>query len=85
MGLQDKGYQALAVGKRELGWLHHSAVRCHMNALGTCFVLAAHTFEGGAVGEKFFFGSQNESLLHRFMSQRGVGLSSGEIELLVLA
>lgn len=78
----------MAVGKRELGWVRHSSVKCPMNALGTCFVLAAHTFERGAVEEKFFFGSQNKSLLNRFKSQHGVGVSSDgikvRVELLVL-
>lgn len=84
--MQDKGCQAVAVGKRELGWVHHSSLKCHMNALGTCFVLA--TFERGAVEEKFCFVSQNKSLLNRFMSQPGVGASTdgikGRGELLVL-
>lgn len=78
----------MAVGKRELDWVHHSSVKGHMNTLGTCFVLAAHTFERGAVEKRFFFGSQNKSLLKRFMSQRGVGVSSDgikvRVELLVL-
>lgn len=78
----------MGVGKRELGWVRHGSVKCHVNALGTCFVLAAHTFERGAVEEKFFLGSQNKTLLNRFMSQREVGVSSDgikvRVELLVL-
>lgn len=70
----------MAVGKRELGWVQHGSVKCHRNALGTCFVLAAHTSERGTVEKKFFFGSQNKSLLNRFMSQCGFGVSSDGIK-----
>lgn len=59
-----------------------------MNALGTYFMLAAHTFERGAVEEEFFFGSQNKSLLNRFMPKCRVGVSSDgfkvRVKLLVL-
>lgn len=59
-----------------------------MNALGTYSMLAAHTFEGGAVEEKFLFGSQNKSLLNRFMPKPRVGVPSDgfkvRVKLLVL-